>query len=142
MSKRILFVDDEPLSVSAYFEILEDQNIEIDLAEDGNQAINRLQSQKYDLVVLDVQFTPGEMMGENIEPRRAGAELLALIRKNKIVDLSTPPNVPILILTAVMDQRLLEEIKDLKVDGLCSKPIVFQKVVETVTRLLGIEPAS
>lgn len=137
MSKRILFVDDENWSVSPYFEVLQDKKIEIDFAENSDQAIDFLRQKKYDLIVLDIMFAPGTMMGENVEPRRAGSTLLAKIRHKEIPNLQTEPNVPVLVLTAVTNGQVLDTIRDLQVKEICRKPAAFDEVIDKIVNILG-----
>ncbi|MFQ5638201.1 MAG: response regulator [bacterium] len=139
MSKRILFVDDEDWSVSPYFEILQDQEIEVDLAEDGDKAIGFLRKNPYDLIVLDVMFAPGTIMGDNVEPRKAGSTLLSKIRNKKISGVQTKSDIPVLVLTAVTDQKLLNDIREMKIAELCRKPAAFEQVIDKVSRILGVK---
>lgn len=141
MSKRILFVDDEDWSVTPYFEILRDQNIEIDLAENSDQAIDFLRKKKYDLIVLDVMFAPGTIMGDNVPPRRAGSTLLSKVRNSEIPDLKTGPNVPVLVLTAVTNGLVLDNMRDLHIEEICRKPAAFNEIIAKILGILGIEPA-
>jgi CheY-like chemotaxis protein len=136
MPKRILFVDDEDWSVIPYFEKLRDQNIEVDLALDGDEAIDRLQKSKYDLLVLDIMLPPGENIGEDVEPRKAGAILLYRIRQNEIPNMRTAPNVPVVVLTAVTDQKLSEDVKQLKVNEVFQKPAPFDEVTDKLLALV------
>ena len=83
MSKHILFIDDESWSVKAYFEKLQDHDLEVDLALDGDEAIARMQLQRYDLVVLDIKLPLGEKIGIDVESRKAGEVLLRRLRAVK-----------------------------------------------------------
>ncbi|MFQ5652800.1 MAG: response regulator [bacterium] len=140
MSRRILFVDDEDWSVSPYFEILQDHDIAVDLAENGDKAMEFLRKGDYDLIVLDMMFAPGTIMGEGVQPRKSGATLLKKLRSHDIPNLQVKPDLPVLVLTAVTDQRLLDEIREMEVAAILRKPISFDEVVETVLRILGIPP--
>ena len=54
MAKAILVVDDEkPLSLAMSLK-LRKVGYEVDVANDGNQAIQQIKSKKYDLVLLDL----------------------------------------------------------------------------------------
>jgi CheY-like chemotaxis protein len=137
MSKRILFVDDEDWSVSPYFETLRDRNIEIDLAENSDQAIDFLRKKAYDLLVMDIMFAPGTVMGDDVDPRRAGSTLLSKIRNKEISGLQTNSNVPVLILTAVTNGQVLDQVKrDLQVKEICRKPTAFDEVIEKICSIL------
>jgi DNA-binding response OmpR family regulator len=136
MSKRILFVDDEDWSVTPYFQKLRDRGFEVDLAVDGDEAIARLQNEKYDLIVLDIMLPSGNKIGKNVEPRRAGAILVHMIRRSEIPDMKTAPNVPVVVLTAVTEQKLSEIVKQLEVIEVFQKPALFDEVTDRILALL------
>lgn len=136
MSKRILFVDDEDWSVTPYFPKLMDEKVEVDLAKDGDEALSLLQKNKYDLLVLDIMLPPGNTIGKRIEPRKAGAILLQLIRQNEVPNMKTSPQVPVVILTAVIDYTLSESIKELEITEIFQKPASFDEVTEKLLTLL------
>lgn len=136
MSKRILFVDDEDWSVTPYFPKLRDEKIEVDLAKDGDEALSLLQKNKYDLLVLDIMLPPGNKIGKRVEPRKAGAILLQLIRQNEVPNMKTLPTVPVIILTAVIDYTLSESIKQLEITEFFQKPASFDEVTEKLLTLL------
>ncbi|MCG3118523.1 MAG: hypothetical protein ALAOOOJD_00743 [bacterium] len=136
MSKRILFVDDEDWSVTPYFPKLQDEKVEVDLAKDGDEALSLLQKNKYDLLVLDIMLPPGNKIGKRVEPRKAGAILLQLIRQNEVPNMKTLPTVPVIILTAVIDYTLSESIKQLEITEIFQKPASFDEVTEKLLALL------
>jgi CheY-like chemotaxis protein len=141
MPKRILFVDDEDWSVTSYFEKLRDHHIEVDLARNGDEAIAWLQKTAYDLIVLDIMLPPGAKIGKDVEPRKAGAILLHMIRRHEVLEMKTAPDVPVVILTAVADQKLLESIRQLQVTEVFQKPALFDEVTEKLVALLKTERA-
>ncbi len=132
MPKRILFVDDEDWSVEPYFEKLRDHEIAFDLALDVAQAIKLLQKNRYDLLVVDIMLPPGEIFGPNVEPRKAGEVFLRRLRSNEIPHLKTSPEVPVLVLTAVTDQKLPETMKELEVKEVFQKPAPFELVTDRI----------
>ncbi len=136
MSKRVLFVDDEDWSVTPYFEKLRDHGLIVDLAVNGDEALARLQQNRYDLVVLDIMLPPGEKMGENVEPRKAGEVLLRRLRAGELPNLKTASNVPVVVLTAVTDQKLSEKIQELEVQEIFQKPASFTEVTDRILDLL------
>ncbi len=124
MAKRVLFVDDEDWSVDAYFPMLRDHGLEVDLAMDGDQAIDLLRENSYDLIVLDIMLPPGEQIGDKIEPRKAGEVLLRKLRRNEIARIQTSPKVPVMIVTAVTDHKLTETMKELQAQEVFQKPVL------------------
>jgi DNA-binding response OmpR family regulator len=81
MPKRILIVDDEPLIVKGLKYSLEQDGFETDSAVDGEEAITKFISGRFDLVLLDVML-----------PKLDGIKVCQQIRDES--------NVPIIMLTA------------------------------------------
>ena len=81
MAKRILIVDDEPMIVKGLKYSLEQDGYETDSAFDGEEAVSKFFSGKYDLVLLDVML-----------PGIGGIEVCQRLREKS--------DVPIIMLTA------------------------------------------
>jgi signal transduction histidine kinase/ActR/RegA family two-component response regulator len=56
LSGRVLVVDDSPVNAIVACSMLERFGIETEVAEDGEQALQRLRSQRYDAVLMDCQM--------------------------------------------------------------------------------------
>lgn len=81
MSKKILIVDDEKLIVKGLRFSLEQDDMEVDVAYDGEEALMKAKENSFDLILLDIML-----------PKLSGFEVCQQIR-----DFS---NVPIIMLTA------------------------------------------
>ena len=81
MSKRILVVDDEKLIVKGLRFSLEQDDMQVDCAYDGEEALNAAKEKAYDLILLDVML-----------PKMNGLEVCHQIREFS--------DVPIIMLTA------------------------------------------
>lgn len=81
MSKRVLVVDDEKLIVKGIRFSLEQDGMEVDCAYDGEEALEKIRRNSYDIILLDVML-----------PKLNGFEVCQQVR-----DFS---NVPIVMLTA------------------------------------------
>lgn len=81
MPRRILLVDDEPLIIKGLKYSLEQDGYQTDAAYDGEEALQKAESQTYDLVILDVML-----------PKMNGIEVCQRIREKS--------DVPIIMLTA------------------------------------------
>ena len=81
MAKKILLVDDEPLILKGLKFSLEQDGYETDSAADGEEALEKLRANAYDLVLLDVML-----------PKLSGVEVCQQIRETN--------DVPIIMLTA------------------------------------------
>ena len=81
MGKRVLVVDDEKLIVKGLRFSLEQDDMEVDCAYDGEEALVKAQNNKYDIILLDIML-----------PKLTGLEVCQQIREFS--------DVPIIMLTA------------------------------------------
>lgn len=81
MAKRVLVVDDEKLIVKGIRYSLEQDGMEVDCAYDGEEALNKIHTGEYDIILLDVML-----------PKLNGFEVCQQVREFS--------NVPIVMLTA------------------------------------------
>ena len=84
MARKVLVVDDEKLIVKGIRFSLEQDAMEVDCAYDGEEALEKARSNKYDIILLDVML-----------PKMDGFEVCTQIREFS--------NVPIIMLTAKSD---------------------------------------
>jgi len=84
VAKKVLVVDDERLIVKGIRFSLEQDDIEVDTAYDGEEAITATRQKEYDLIILDVML-----------PKLSGFEVCQQIREYS--------DVPIIMLTAKGD---------------------------------------
>lgn len=90
MAKRILLAEDEDVLRMLVVDTLEDEGYEIDEACDGEEALEKIAQQEYDLVLLDYMM-PG-MTGLDVTekvrlmPERAGLKILMLTAKSQKSD--------------------------------------------------------
>lgn len=81
--KTILVVEDDLVTANAYQRLLQEYGFEVDLAADGEIAIQTLQTLRPDLVLLDLML-----------PKVPGTEVIRSIRSNPAIQ-----DVPILVFT-------------------------------------------
>lgn len=81
MSKRVLVVDDEKLIVKGIRFSLEQEGMEVDCAYDGEEALEKVKTGDYDMILLDIML-----------PKLTGLEVCQQIREFS--------SVPIIMLTA------------------------------------------
>lgn len=114
MTKRILVVDDEPLSLKHAARILTNAGCSTVTASSGEEAMNHLVADNFDPVVSDV-----------IMPRMTGFELLEHI-------LMRFPAVPVILMTASSHDGMREAALVCGATDLLEKPLNAKALIATV----------
>ncbi len=118
--RRILLVDDHPVNRRVARLFLEPFNFVVTEAVDGQEALDADMSQ-YDLVLMDLNM-----------PRMGGIEACRIFRASE----ATGRHVPIVALTADAMKDQIDACTAAGMDAHLSKPILMDKLIETVTLLL------
>jgi signal transduction histidine kinase/CheY-like chemotaxis protein len=118
---RILVVDDEPVNRVIVKILFDEVGLGIDLAEDGQEAIEMASSVRYDLILMDMQM-----------PRLDGLAATQRIRK-----LSGYENVPILAMTANAFVEHQEKCFEAGMNDFITKPVRPEKLFKTILRWLS-----
>jgi len=121
MAKRILVVDDDEMVLMALGELLKPEGYDVQTVSSGTEALQKLNQNGYDLLMLDV-----------IMPEMDGFELCKKIR-----DLDQYKDTPIVFLTA--KSREEDRMRGLEVGAnlFLSKPISPDKLLQIVSDALG-----
>ena len=118
-TRKILIVDDNPNMSTLLSDILEIFEYKGYHAEDGSDALERLRSEKYDMVFTDLRM-----------PRMDGYDLLQAIKNEH-------PRMPVVVVTGYS----VEEEQDLflseKADGFLHKPFKVNEIESILSTLLG-----
>jgi signal transduction histidine kinase/DNA-binding NarL/FixJ family response regulator len=120
--KRVLVVDDNPINRQVVRLFLGLMNIEVSEAENGVMALEKLASEPFDLVLLDVHM-----------PVMDGTETIRRIRKSD----AEWNQVPVIALTADAMSGDRERYCSLGMDGYASKPISQHDLLIEMYRVLG-----
>ena len=116
--KKILVVEDEKDIQNIIRAFLENAEYKVETADDGLDAINLIQKNNYDLILLDIML-----------PKIDGFTVCEMIRKNS--------NIPIIILTALTDEESQLKGFDKLADDYITKPFsmpVLLKHIEAIFR--------
>ena len=116
--KRVLCVDDDPDSRLLVHEVLAEEGYAVDEAGDGNEALEKAESGKYDLILLDL-----------IMPGLSGIDFLKALRAR---DLHTR----VVIVTGRTGVTATSESFSLGAVGYITKPVDPTRLLTTVNELL------
>ncbi len=122
-TKKILLVEDEERIRKIINIIIRGEDIEIDEAEDGAQALEKIKNNDFDLVILDIMI-----------PEIDGFGVLEEIRNTeKTADL------PVIIVSArTSDRDILEGLKG-GANYYIPKPFEPQELISSLELILGIK---
>jgi CheY-like chemotaxis protein len=115
MPKKILVVDDDAVSLQNVSHVLQEEGYQIEQAHDGNQALQKLQSETFDLVLSDI-----------VMPGVDGLRLSEHVRS----DFSPTPiifmtgNLPDVAAASVGDKHLV------------LKPLILEKLLQKISDVL------
>jgi len=90
---NILLVEDESFFQKFYVQKLQEQLFTVDLAVDGEDAIQKLSNKKYDCVLLDI-----------IMPKKNGFEVLKYVKEHAITPLT-----PIIMFTTLGQENDIQQ---------------------------------
>jgi CheY-like chemotaxis protein len=113
---RILLVEDNKINQLVVMGMLEDLGINVDIAENGQEALTRVQTILYDLILMDLQI-----------PVMDGFEASKAIRR-----ISEYKEVPIIALSAAVMQKDKELTAEVGMNAHLSKPIDNDRLIMTL----------
>ncbi|MBL8483555.1 MAG: response regulator [Rhodocyclaceae bacterium] len=125
MQKKVLIVDDEPNIVISIEFLMKREGFATVVANDGEAALEKIASERPDLVLLDVMM-----------PRRNGYEVCQMVRAN-------PEHAGMRIIMLTAKGRETEVAKGLALgaDAYMTKPFATKDLVAQVRKLLDVDAA-
>ena len=121
MSKTVLVVDDEPMTRTLLKLMLAPTNYEIIEAGDGFEALEKIEQQLPDIMILDVMM-----------PHMDGFTLCQMLRKRE-----ETANTPIILLSAKTTPDAVQAGLDAGADRYLTKPVSRKDLLESMTALLA-----
>ena len=116
---KILVVEDNKINQIVTKKILESNNFKCTILDDGYAAINLLESEHFDVVLMDINM-----------PIINGFETTKLIRKKEI-------SIPIIALTAFDKQEILEQALSCGMNDIIIKPFEQAKLFQVINNLIN-----
>ena len=113
--KRVLVADDDDSIRRLLITLVRRENLEVDAAADGQQAIALLEQKRYDVILLDLMM-----------PRVDGFGVVEYLRTHV-----TDPKPVVLVITAYADQKFKEVDSDI-VAGVIRKPFEVFEIAQLV----------
>lgn len=123
MQKKILLIDDEKKFVHNLQMSLEMYGFEVLCAYDGKEAIEKFYSMEPDLVIMDL-----------VMPNFDGDKVAMTFKK-----VQHGKNVPIIVLSALADERRVEQSMRFGVDAYLTKPYDLDELRAKIDELLGAQ---
>ena len=117
MNEHILIIEDETAIQSILSELLTDAGYNIEIASDGLEGIKKFREQHFSLILLDIMM-----------PKIDGYTVCEMIRQES--------NVPIIMLTALDEEKAQVKAFELKVDDYITKPFSVKLVLMRVEAVL------
>lgn len=117
-TKRILWVDDEVDLLKPHLLFLQARGYHVDAISNGDDALELLRENTYDLVLLDEQM-----------PGRSGLEVLAVLRRED-------PHQRVVMVTKSEEDHTMTAAIGRRVDDYLVKPTSPRQVLSVVTRIL------
>jgi two-component system cell cycle response regulator DivK len=124
MSKKVLVVDDNPVSRELIREVLEDPDLQVSEAADGREAIEKISEEMPDLVLLDIRM-----------PVSSGYDVLRWVKND-----SRFRHIYVLAFTAFAMRDDRQKAIAAGFDGYVTKPINAADLRKQIASLLLNEP--
>lgn len=121
--KRILLVEDNKLNQMVAERFLKGWGINVEIAEDGKEAVDKLRDNDYDAVLMDIQL-----------PEMNGYEATKYIRQKLT---GNKKNIPILAMTAHAFRGEEEKCIRIGMNGYISKPIKRELLLSKLIQLFN-----
>lgn len=121
--KKILVVDDDPVVAKSFERVLNNKGYAVITAGNGEEALNKLSAEKYDMVYTDIKM-----------PGMSGIEVAERVKANQ-------PWLPVVIITGYGTQDNEARAEAAGVSAFLSKPLSPEMIVGTTEMTLAATPA-
>ncbi|HEU5180383.1 MAG TPA: ATP-binding protein [Candidatus Polarisedimenticolia bacterium] len=119
--REILVVDDEEMIVELYLQLLQALGHSIDTASTGVEALRKIESRNYDLVITDIKM-----------PRMSGIQLY-----EKVVEIKPDMKRRFIFITGDMNSLTSQQFSTVTDNPCLLKPVNIEKIEATIREVLG-----
>lgn len=120
---KVLIVDDEPVNLDFFDVMLSKLGFEVETAEDGEQALEKLEGFFPSLIILD-----------NVMPKMSGWQVTRLLKNDAAYERFC--EIPIIMFSAMDDVKDKVEGFELGIDDYITKPFNFSEVLARIRAVL------
>ncbi|MFO7849642.1 MAG: response regulator [Spirochaetia bacterium] len=120
---KVLIVDDEPVNLDFFDVMLSKLGFEVETAEDGEEALDKLENLTPELIILD-----------NVMPKLTGWQVTKLLKKDPLYKRFR--DIPIIMFSAMDDVKDKVEGFELGVEDYITKPFNFSEVLARIRAVL------
>jgi NADH:ubiquinone oxidoreductase subunit E len=120
---KILVVDDEPIVIRSCEKILKSEGYDINSATDGQDAINILQKEDFDLVITDLKM-----------PEVDGIDLIKWLRNSK-------PQTGVVVITGYPSQETIKDALNLGIIDYLPKPFTPPVLIDVTSKAMRVKQA-
>jgi len=114
---KVLVIDNDVDLLDVISYALRREGFNVQIAADGQQAIQRLKSSKPDIILLDIRL-----------PKTNGLEVLKRIRERD--------DIPVIVLTALNDEETILQAFNLGADDFITKPFSFRQLTARIRAVM------
>ena len=118
--KRVLVAEDSSVIQNLTKKVLQFQNYEIESVKDGQQVVDKVKAENFDVILMDINM-----------PKMNGMECSKQIRAMTDEHKS---RIPIIAISGNADNYSEEDFQEAGIDEYIPKPIDFDHLVETVNK--------
>jgi two-component system cell cycle response regulator len=119
---KVLVVDDNPQNLELILAYLDALDCRVETAEDGREALDKIEAEPPDLIVLDIMM-----------PRMSGYEVCRKLKSDP-----AKREIPILMVTALKEMGDIERGVESGTDDFISKPVNRLELITRVKTLLRV----
>ncbi len=119
--KKILLVEDEKNIILGVTICLRSAGLDVEVAEDGAEALRKVQANKPDLVLLDL-----------VMPKLNGLDALKSMKDNP-----QTKDIPVIVLSARAQEEDVQYAMDLGANGYMAKPFRPAELLEVIEKVLS-----